>query len=158
MNVRGAVVGGFAGTTILTTLMRGSQAVGVSRVDFPFILGTMLTPDRDRAKVVGSLFHFVNGWLFALIYGALFRQLRLATWWLGAAMGAVHGLFVLLVLMSALPGMHPRMASVERGPDPTRQLEPPGFAGLNYGRGTPLVTLVAHVVYGGILGGLYRDE
>lgn len=27
---------------------------------------------------------------------------------------------------------------------------------LNYGRQTPLITLLAHVVYGGMLGGFYR--
>jgi hypothetical protein len=34
----------------------------------------------------------------------------------------------------------------------TAMLEPPGFMMMNYGRSTPLVSLVAHVVYGGIVG------
>jgi len=33
-----------------------------------------------------------------------------------------------------LPGLHLRMASEQRGPEPTRQLEPPGFLALNYAR------------------------
>jgi len=33
---------------------------------------------------------------------------------------------------------------------------PPGFLALDYGRGTPVVTVVAHIVYGGIIGGLYH--
>jgi len=37
------------------------------------------------------------------------------------------------------------MASEQRGPEPTRALEPPGVLALNYGRQTPVVTLVAHV-------------
>ncbi|MBT2457121.1 hypothetical protein [Streptomyces sp. ISL-86] len=32
-------------------------------------------------------------------------------------------------------------------------LEPPGFLMLNYGRGTPTVTLAAHLAYGTIVGG-----
>jgi hypothetical protein len=32
-------------------------------------------------------------------------------------------------------------------------LEPPGFMLMNYGRRTALVTIVAHVVYGAIIGG-----
>ena len=32
-------------------------------------------------------------------------------------------------------------------------LEPPGFLMLNYGARTPLVTLVAHIAYGAIVGG-----
>jgi hypothetical protein len=31
-------------------------------------------------------------------------------------------------------------------------LEPPGLLALNYGAGTPVVTLVAHLVYGAVLG------
>ncbi|MBI4512523.1 MAG: hypothetical protein HY702_00295 [Gemmatimonadetes bacterium] len=37
-----------------------------------------------------------------------------------------------------------------------RALEPPGFLALNYGRQTPLLSLLAHVVYGAVLGGFYR--
>jgi hypothetical protein len=32
-------------------------------------------------------------------------------------------------------------------------LEPPGFLMLNYGRSTPIVSLIAHVLYGTIVGG-----
>jgi hypothetical protein len=32
-------------------------------------------------------------------------------------------------------------------------LEPPGFLILNYGRRTPLVTVIGHVLYGAIVGG-----
>ena len=32
-------------------------------------------------------------------------------------------------------------------------LEPPGFLMLNYGLGTPLVSVVAHVTYGTVVGG-----
>jgi hypothetical protein len=48
------------------------------------------------------------------------------------------------------------MASEEQGPTPTRQLEPPGFLALNYGYRTPLSVIIAHLVYGGILGAFYR--
>jgi hypothetical protein len=40
----------------------------------------------------------------------------------------------------------------------TRQLEPPGFLALNYGRRKPLSVLLDHLAYGGILGGFYRLE
>jgi hypothetical protein len=35
-------------------------------------------------------------------------------------------------------------------------LEPPGFLGLNYGFSTPLSIVIAHVVFGIILGSFYR--
>jgi hypothetical protein len=47
------------------------------------------------------------------------------------------------------------MASEQQGPIAMRQLEPPGFLALNYGYQTPLSVLVAHIIYGMILGGFY---
>jgi len=156
MNRGGIGLWGFAGTVVLTTLLAGSQALRLTRINIPFMLGTMVTPDRDRAKVVGFGMHLVNGWLFATIYAVAFQSWRRATWWLGALIGLVHALFVLTVGRPMLPGLHPRMASEQRGPTPTQQLEPPGFLALNYGRRTPLSVVVAHLVYGGILGAFYR--
>ncbi|HEY3117502.1 MAG TPA: hypothetical protein VGK54_12235, partial [Chloroflexota bacterium] len=74
----------------------------------------------------------------------------------GVGMGLIHAAFVLTVIMWLLPGLHPRMASEQRGPTPTRQLEPPGFLALNYGRRTPLSVVIAHVLYGAILGVFYH--
>ena len=156
MNTRGVSLWGFAATIVLTSLMAGSQALGLTRMNIPYMLGTMVTPDRDRAKLVGFGVHMLNGWLFACVYAAAFQSLRRATWWLGAAIGLVHGLFVLVAGMVLLPALHPRMASEQQGPTPTRQLEPPGFMALNYGRRTPISVMLAHLVFGGILGAFYR--
>ncbi|HEX9056992.1 MAG TPA: hypothetical protein VF818_05615 [Ktedonobacterales bacterium] len=156
MNWRSSVLWGFVGTVMLTGLMSGSQGMGLTRMSLPFMLGTMFTADRDRAKLIGFLVHLLNGWWLAAIYAGAFQSWRRATWWLGAAIGLVHGLFVLLVIMSLLPGFHPRMASEQRGPEPTRQLEPPGFLALNYGRRTPATLLFAHFIYGAVLGAFYR--
>jgi uncharacterized membrane protein YagU involved in acid resistance len=156
MNRRGVALWGFAATVVLTSLMAGSQALGLTRMNLPFMLGTMATPDRDRAKLVGFGLHLVNGWLFAGLYAAAFESWRRATWRLGAAIGLVHALFVLVAAMPVLPAMHPRMASEHDGPTPTKQLEPPGFLALNYGRRTPLSVILAHLLYGSILGAFYR--
>jgi hypothetical protein len=144
------------GTVVLTSVLAGSQALGLTRINLPFMLGTMVTSDRDRAKLIGFGMHLVNGWLFAGVYAAAFRSWRRATWWLGALIGLVHALFVLLVGMPMLPSLHPRMASEQYGPTPTRQLEPPGVLGLNYGRRTPISVVLAHLLYGAILGAFYR--
>ena len=156
MNTGSTLLWGFVGTVVLTILMGGSQGLGLTRMNLPFMLGTMFTPDRDRAKLIGTGVHLVNGWLFALLYAAAFRSWHRATWWLGAGIGLVHALFVLVATMPILPSFHPRMASEQRGPTPTRQLEPPGFLALNYGRRTPLSMILAHLVYGAILGAFYR--
>jgi hypothetical protein len=156
MNTRSIALWGFVSTLILTSLMAGSQALGLTRMNLPYMLGTMVTPDRDRAKLLGFGIHLANGWLFASLYAAAFQSWRRATWWLGAAIGLTHALFVLVAAALLLPGLHPRMASEEQGPTPTRQLEPPGFMALNYGRRTPLSVILSHLVYGSILGAFYR--
>jgi hypothetical protein len=147
---------GFAATVLLTTIMAGTQGLGLTRMNIPFMLGTMLTPDRDRAKVYGVVFHLLNGWAFSLVYVAAFHTAGIFAWWFGASIGVVHALFVLAVGMPALPGLHPRMASDVHGPAVVRVLEPPGFLARNYGARTPISVLVAHVAFGAVLGLFYR--
>ena len=115
----------------------------------------MVTPDRDRAKLIGYAMHLFNGWIFAIVYALFFENLHKATWWFGAAIGAVQGIVVVVALLPLLPGIHPRMVSDFRGPEPTRLLEPPGFLSTNYGRTTPIITILAHATYGAILGAFY---
>jgi hypothetical protein len=155
MNVGSWLICGFAATVVLTTLMAGSQGLGFTRMNIPYLLGTMFTPQRDQAKVYGVLIHLLNGWLFSIIYIAAFEALGQATAWWGMAIGAAHGAFVLVVGMPTMPGIHPRMASERHGPTVVKQLEPPGFLGLHYGVRTPVSVLLAHLVFGAILGGFY---
>ncbi len=153
---RDEMLWGFVATLILTLIMRLGQAAGITRIDLPLMLGTMTTPNRDRAKIYGTLIHMFNGWMLGGIYVAAFHSLRRASLLLGALMGLIHGLFVLVVAMPLLPGTHPRMASDFTGPQPTNALEPPGFMAINYGRRTPIVTLIAHIIYGAIIGHFYE--
>lgn len=136
--------------------MAANQALGLARISLPFVSGTTATPDRDRATIVGFGMRLVHDWPFAAVYAAAFRSWRRATWWLGAGVGLVHARFVLGVGLPMLPGMHPRMASEQHGPTPTRGLEPPGFLALNDGRRTPIAVILAHLVYVGLLGAFYR--
>jgi hypothetical protein len=97
----------------------------------------------------------VNGWILSLVYVGLLHAAGVFGWWAGALVGLVHGAFVLAVAMPALPGLHPRMAGATSGPTVTAPLEPPGFLARNYGIRTPIATLVAHVVFGAVIGAFY---
>lgn len=156
MNVDNLLLWGFAATVVLTTLMTATKHLGFTRVDIPFLLGTMFTPNRNKAHLYGFLVHLMMGWIFAFIYGAAFESTGLHSWWFGLLIGFVHAAFVLSVGLQIVSTFHPRMARPYQGPTPTRQLEPPGYFALNYGKGTPLVTLLAHLVYGGILAVFYN--
>ena len=155
-NIVDALFYGFFATVTLTTLLAGFQAFGVTRMSLPFLIGTAFTPNRDFARVLGVALNFIFGWGFSVVYSALFEQLGLAAWWLGMALGLLHAMFILLVIIPLLPSLHPRMANEQRGPTPTRQLEPPGFLGMHYGQRTPLSIVLAHMVYGTILGTFYH--
>jgi uncharacterized membrane protein YagU involved in acid resistance len=124
-------------------------------MNIPYLLGTIFTPNRDRAKFIGFFLHFGNGWIFSLIYVAAFQTLQRSTWWLGGIIGVVQGFFVLTMALPVLPALHPRMANEQYGPTVVRQLEPPGFLGLHYGIQTPISVLIAHAVFGAILGAFY---
>jgi hypothetical protein len=150
----GAIVGGLVGTLVLTTVLRATSELGLTRMDIPFLLGTAVTEDRVRAKAIGYTLHFVFGLLFALVYFAIFLVLDESGVLLGALFGFVHALFAATALVTVLlPVVHPRMGTGFHAAGSAPLLEPPGFLLLNYGRQTPLVTIVAHVMYGGIVGG-----
>lgn len=155
MNISSLILWGFAATVILTTIMSASKHLGFTRMDLPFMLGTMVTPDRNKAPWIGFVLHLMMGWIFAFIYGAAFESSGLNSWWFGLATGFVHGAFVLTVGMQIVNYLHPRMANPSQGPSPTRHLEPSGFLALNYGKGTPIASLIAHLIYGGVLGTFY---
>ena len=150
----GALLGGVAGTIVLTTLLRGASEFGLTRMDIPFLLGTALTADRVRAKAIGYLLHFGFGLVFALGYYAIFAVIGESGFLLGALFGLVHAAFASSALVNILlPAVHPRMGSSVHAAGSAPLLEQPGFLLLNYGRRTPLVTVIAHVAYGAIVGG-----
>lgn len=154
MSLWAALAGGFAGTLVLTTVLRAASELRITRMDIPFLLGTTITADRVKAKAVGYVLHFFFGQLFALGYYALFTALGRTGWLLGGLFGLTHGLFAGSALVNILlPLVHPRMGTRMCAAGQTALLEPPGFLMRNYGRQTPIVNLVAHVAYGAIVGG-----
>jgi hypothetical protein len=146
------LVWGLVATVAMTTILQASMGLGLSRMSLPFLVGTLFSSQRDRAMFWGFIAYVVGGWLFALLYFAFFLSVQAASWWLGAVMGFLHGLFLLVCALPLLPFAHPRMASEHDGPQGRYVLEPPGFMGMNYGSRTPITTLVAQTVYGATLG------
>lgn len=154
MSIWAALAGGFVGTLVLTTILRAASELRQTRIDLPFLLGTVFTADRGRAKALGYLLHFVAGLLFALVYYAIFLAIGQSGWWLGAIFGFAHALFSSTALVNLLlPLVHPRMGTPLTGANETALLEPPGFLMRNYGTRTPIVTILAHIAYGALVGG-----
>lgn len=152
-----SLAGGFLGTLALSTVLRAAGELGFTRMDLPFLLGTGVTENRRRAKVYGYLFHFALGLCFAVLYGICFAAIGRSGWWVGALVGALHALFTSTVLVNiVLPVIHRRIGTPETAANEIALIEPPGFLMLNYGRNTFLVTLIAHIAYGAIVGWAVR--
>ncbi|HEX5584817.1 hypothetical protein [Gaiella sp.] len=151
----GALVGGLLGTVLLTTILRAAGELRLTRMDLPFLLGTAVTPDRVRAKLIGYGLHFVAGLVFALGYWAVFAVTGRSGVILGALLGLVHALFAGTALVNIiLPAVHPRMGTGFTAAGSSPLLEPPGFMLVNYGRETLVAMIVAHLIYGAVVGEL----
>ena len=85
MDWAGWALFGLIATTALTAVMIAAQLAGLTRLDLPLVLGTLVTADPDRARVAGFFIHLAVGQGFALGYAATFALLHRATWWLGRA-------------------------------------------------------------------------
>lgn len=154
MSVWAALAGGFVGTGVLTTALRAASEFKLTRMDIPFLLGTAFTADRTRAKALGYLLHFTAGQIFALGYYGLFVAIHHSGWMLGAMFGMAHSMFAGTALVNILlPLVHPRMGTPHTSAPSVALLESPGFLMLNYGPATPVVSLIAHIAYGAVVGG-----
>ena len=156
MNWGSWLLWGFLANIILTIISSVTQGLGLTRINYPYMLGTIFTPDRDRAKLYGFMVHVGIGWLSSLFYVLIFQSLAAAGWWRGAVIGIAHAFFVLVVVMGIMPGLHPRMASEQHGPEAQNMLEPPGFLALHYGVRTPVAVILSYAAFGAILGTFYH--
>jgi hypothetical protein len=152
-----ALAGGFLGTLVLTTVQLLGGELGITRMDLAFLLGTIVTDNRHRAKMWGYVFHFAIGVVFALAYAAAFRAIGHGGWVLGMLVGVLHAVFSGTVLVTILlPIAHPRIGTPDTAANEIALIEPPGFLLRNYGRNTFLVTLLSHMAYGAIVGWAVR--
>ncbi|MGH7509694.1 MAG: hypothetical protein ACREMZ_09495, partial [Gemmatimonadales bacterium] len=74
MNWSAWLLWGFVATLVLTTVMAGSQGLRLTRMNLPYMLGSIFTPNRERAKLIGFAVHLVNGWIFSLGYLVAFHS------------------------------------------------------------------------------------
>ncbi len=155
MNVTDVLLWGGIATVIMITVLEIAMSLGWTRMSLPYMLGTILTSNRRLAPFLGMCLHFVVGITFAFGYALAFQQLGRASGWIGAVLGVVHSL-VILVFLPFAAGLHPRMASEEEGPVARPALQPPGFFALHYGRRTPIFGVLAHMLYGFIIGAFYH--
>ncbi len=139
-----ALLGGFTGTVLVTSLLRLSAALGVAVVDLPRLLGAVVSSDRSTIFGVGHALFVLTGvfvlpLLLALLWpltpgdrftfrGALFK---------GALWGLVLGVLVGMLL--------PVMGLLSKTPD--LGFSEPGPFALGLGLSGPLQLLVGTQLY-----------
>ncbi|MBX7233155.1 MAG: hypothetical protein K1X65_02150 [Caldilineales bacterium] len=115
MNVFAAVIAGLAGTAAMTLLMMLAPAMGMPKMDIMGMLGSMVSKDAGRARVIGAVMHFMMGIVFALIYTFLWgRGIGSAAVVWGLIFGLVHGL-VVGVMMPMMSRMMPSSSTSAAG-------------------------------------------
>jgi hypothetical protein len=149
MNIGKAFIAGLAGGAVMTLAMLLARETGLTTMDIEKKLGSMITGDLSRsAWQIGLAIHFVVSGLLALIYAFAFERLtHKAGWVFGAAFGLVHAIISGFV-MGALGEIHPLMRD--------GLLRAPGLFASNFGSATVALFVVGHVVYGAVVGLLYK--
>jgi hypothetical protein len=182
------VAGGAAGVVAMTMLMRIAVSSGMTQMRMPLILGGMFTRDRAQARRIGLMAHMVNGLIFGLAYAAVWWWWDLGAQgvgtgvWVGAAIGAVHGL-IAVMMMPMMGRLHSRAvepypasertrerqrvavggtAAAKAAPQSSVQTAPSsdevrlpahfGVGGSAFGRRTPMGLLAAHLLFGAVWG------
>ena len=143
------VIGGFAGTVILTAGIYLAPLVGFPFIDVPHLMGGIFTSDATIALWLGFWLHFIaGGLLFPILFG-LFWPLAPGpmTGILGeVSKGLTWGLtlWILSGLLMPVAGWLNRL--------PSGTLELPGFFGLGLGVKGALALLGGHIAYGLAIG------
>ena len=146
----GAVSGGVTGAVLMTFFLLLLRAVGVSALNLELLLGSGMTHSLDgSAWLVGFGVHLCFGVLFALAYGALLLAARRSGAAAGAALGVAHAV-VAGIALPVVMSLHPLVVA---GP-----LVNPGFFAMNLGLREVAIWLLAHVLYGAVVGTLLRPS
>jgi len=146
LSLAAVVWAGFVATILSTALFWVAHTYGATRFNLPVQLGclALTDPRNPRTETLGFGILLLAGSLpVAYAYAALLGRVFPPGWGGGVLLGALHGAAVL----AALPLLGTISACARKG-----EMEPPGLAGLGWGRFTPLVIVAGHVVYGGVIG------
>ncbi len=168
LRVGSAIKAGLIATLTMTLFMYAGPLVGLPRMDVMGSLGNLI-PGNASPYPAGALLHFGFGATLALIYAALFARLLPGPGW---ARGALFSLLPWIIAIVALPTalayvqslINPATAAAALNPcavaNPCAAVTNPCAANVtSAGSGQAamaLLSLANHLVYGVILGALYR--
>lgn len=123
------------GTMVMSAFLLLPRWLKIGNIDIVPAVGALITGKVENAYGLGYLIHFTSGILFAYIYWGLLVALSLPlnVWTFGLA-GLIHGVIIMLLVSIVIMEHHPIARYHERGPM------------------TGLAQLLAHIIYGVIVG------
>lgn len=172
LNPGRAALAGLIATIVMTMLMYGMPLFGLPAMDLLGSLGRLAPVGSPY--LVGGLIHLVNGVVLALIYAAFVAPVLPGPRWMrGALFSLLPWLFALVALapimgwLQSLSGAAAASAAsvnpcAAGGPaNPCAAVNPCVAGPAAGGAGQSVMatmSLVAHLVYGAVLGAIYRAK
>ncbi len=148
-----AIGAGLIGGLVFLLVVYMGLGVGMTRMNFLRMLGTMMAPNASdgAAYAIGFVIHMMLSAVFGLVHAGILTAIgvtsvgQAAGWDL--VIGSVHGAAILAVMPMMLTMAHPLVRS--------GKLEAPGVALTGFGSMTPLGSLMAHAAFGLVTGAIY---
>jgi uncharacterized membrane protein YagU involved in acid resistance len=135
MKMLSILIGGLAGTTLMTLFLMLPRWMGWGKIDVLRAVGTLMLGQRENALRRGMIFHLSLGILFAFIYSGFLSLSRLPfNAMTGLLLGSIHGVIIMLLVSIVIMEHHPVAGYHEKG------------------LGTGLAQLIAHMIYGVTIG------
>ncbi|MEO8206111.1 MAG: DUF6789 family protein [Chthoniobacterales bacterium] len=129
------LIGGLLGTVAMTVFLLLPRWLNIGNVDVIRAAGALVTKRTENAFGPGLIIHFGSGILFAYLYTFALYFGKLPVNFLTCGLvGLVHGVIVMLLVSIVVLEHHPIAKYHDRGPM------------------TGIMQLLAHVLYGVILG------
>lgn len=146
----GAIVWGMVATIAFALFSMMGKKMGMTRMDLLDLLGSVFVkPGTSASKGIGMAMHLMNGALLGIAWAYGVALLNLPANWLTAMGWGVILWLLALLMMTTMGSVHPAIKSGEQ--------EDPGPAATNFGKKTPVGSLMGHLVYGLALGLLYQN-
>jgi len=138
---------GLAGTGVLTLMLGLGPAIGGPPINLPLWDGTVFTLNLTWAVAVGYLVHFTIGVVLAFVYVELIMPRLMGEAWLkGALFGALVWALLMIVGLPLFDVLDPLVSD--------GLMAAPGLFALGLGVSAPIMLLVAHLLYGAVVGSM----
>ena len=147
MNRSRAFFAGVIAASVMSAVMWIGRAMGMP-VNLEMMLGSWLTLGIGPITwTIGLAMHLIIGGLFGFVYGAILERTR-ASSGMGMTLGVAHAVIAGFAL-GMVPALHPLVGEVIAAPGPYM---------LNMGWPGAAAFLILHMMYGGVVGGIYQPK